>query len=180
MSNGTDNDLVQATLSGHRDAFDELVGRYERRIFNVTLRVTGDPQDAMDATQTAFLKAYRNLRRFDPKYKFFSWIYRIGVNEALNLTNQRRWRAELDHEPPARRADPEQVAAGQETGRAIRETLAELTPDYRAVIVLRHIEGLTYQEMAEVLDIPVAKVKSRLFTARQRLRTLLLDRGVVT
>ncbi|MDX1501799.1 MAG: sigma-70 family RNA polymerase sigma factor [Thermoanaerobaculia bacterium] len=173
-----DSDLVQATLNGDSGAFAQLVGRYDRKIYNLALRVTGDPQDAMDATQSAFLKAYDHLDDFDPSRRFFSWIYRIGLNEALGLVRHRTRYVPLEADPPQRRADPEQETAGRETGREIRWALGQLSAEQRAVMVLRHLHGLTYQEMSQVVGVPVGRVKSRLFAARTRLRQLLHEKGL--
>lgn len=177
MSRQGDTDLVQATLAGDGQAYDELVARYEAPVYNVALRVTGNIEDAMDATQAAFLKAFDHLSRFDPAYRFFSWIYRIGLNEALNLVKARSRFVDLDHEPRQRGADPERLYRAQETGAGIEAALAELTPDYRAVIVLRHQQGLSYDEIAEVTGVSAKTVKSRLFTARRELRRELTRRG---
>lgn len=177
MSRPGDNELVQATLAGDGQAYDELIARYERPVYNVALRVTGNIEDAMDATQAAFLKAFDHLSKFDPTRRFFSWIYRIGVNEALNVVRTRGRFVDLETEPQHGRADPERLCWANEAGRAIEQALTELTPDYRAVIVLRHLQGLSYEEIAEVTGVSSKKVKSRLFTARRELRRTLTERG---
>jgi RNA polymerase sigma-70 factor (ECF subfamily) len=177
MSRQGDNELVQATLAGDGQAYEELVARYEAPVYNVALRITGNIEDAMDATQAAFLKAFDHLSAFDSKHRFFSWIYRIGLNEALSLVKVRRRFIDLDHEPPQREADPERRCRASEAGRGIEEALADLKPDYRAVIVLRHLQGLSYDEIAEVTGVPAKTVKSRLFTARRALRLELTRRG---
>jgi len=119
------------------------------------------------------------LGSFDPKQRFFSWVCRIGVNEALNLLKRRHRSVVLAFEPPTRRPDPEQRAAGAEVGLKIQEALDALTPDYRLVVVLRHFQGLSYQEIAEIAEVPVKTVKSRLFSARLCLRDLLLREGLL-
>ncbi|MGB5890005.1 MAG: sigma-70 family RNA polymerase sigma factor, partial [Thermoanaerobaculia bacterium] len=96
-----DSELVQAVLEGNSEAFDELAERYGGKLYNAALRVTGNPEDALDATQNALLKAYDNLASFDPSYRFFSWIYRIQMNEALNLVHKRRRYVGLPSEMPA-------------------------------------------------------------------------------
>lgn len=173
-----DDELVRATLAGEREAFDELVERYQGKIYNVALRVTGDREDALDATQNAFVNAYDHLDRFDDRYRFFSWIYRIGLNEALRLVRDRREVSLPAAELESPRAGPESRAHGSETAVAIREVLLQLTPELRAVIVLRHFHGLSYSEMAEIVGVPVKTVKSRLFSARRALRLQLTDRGL--
>jgi RNA polymerase sigma-70 factor (ECF subfamily) len=179
MPSETDNTLVRASLEGDRDAFGELLNRHETRVYNVIMRVTGNREDARDATQSAFLKAYDNLNTFKPEHRFFSWVCRIGVNEALNRIKRDRRTAVLEFEPRAREANPEQKAAGREIGKTVQAALGGLSPEYRVVIVLRHFQGLTYRELAQVTGVPVKTVKSRLFTARQTLRELLIRDGLL-
>jgi RNA polymerase sigma-70 factor (ECF subfamily) len=171
-----DRDLVERYLKGQRDAANGLVDRYHQRLFNVALRMLGSVQDAEDVTQTVFLNAFLKLRTFDPRYKFFSWIYRMTVNESLNLLKRRKPTVTLEDEPDilAPDAAPDRGAEAEDrVGRA----LMELRPDDRALVVLRHFVSFSYQEIADVLEIPVQTVKSRLFTARERLR-LALGEGV--
>lgn len=177
MLNRGDYDLVQATLAGDNRAYDELLSRYEAKVYNVAFRVTGNAEDALDATQSAFVKAYDNLSRFNPAHRFFSWIYRIGLNEALNLVQRQSRFTELTSDVRHRQADPESVCQGREAGGAIEAALDQLSQDYRAVIVLRHIEGLSYEEIAEATGVPAKTVKSRLFSARRELRCMLTERG---
>ncbi len=173
-----DRELVQAVLEGNSEAFDELAERYGGKLYNAALRVTGNPEDALDAAQNALLKAFDKLASFDPSYRFFTWIYRIQMNEALNLVYKRRRYVGLPSEMPApTQANPEREYLDRETGSAIETALLELTPDYRAVVVLRHFHGFSYEEMAEILDVPAKTVKSRLFTARRELRRQLSERG---
>ena len=174
----SDDELVRATLGGEREAFDELVERYQGKIYNVALSVTGRREDALDATQNAFLNAYDHLDRFNSEYRFFSWIYRIGLNESLRLLRDRRESSLEETDLPSPKAGPERQVEGRETGRAIRRALMQLAPDLRAVIVLRHFHGLSYAEMAEVVGVPPKTVKSRLFTARRELRHRLTERGL--
>lgn len=179
MSRRGEIELVEATLAGDRGAFDELVALHERSVYSIALRVTGNREDALDAAQTAFLKAYDNLRRFDRSRRFFSWIYRIGLNEALNIVKRRKRFSPLEHDVKEPHASPEERARGREAGRHLEEALAGLSPEYRTVVVLRHVQGLSYQEMSEVIGVPAKTVKSRLFTARRELRRELRSRGVV-
>jgi len=172
--------LVQACLAGDRSAFAKLVDSYEGKLFNVAYRITGSQEDAMDVTQAAFLKAYEKLHTFQLSRTFFSWIYRIAINESLNLVRRSRTTLALDLEAPDPEKSPEEAVRDSETRQLVQQALLRLRPDHRAVIVLRHFEGLTYGEMAEVLGIPEKTVKSRLFSARRTLRTILAKRGVTT
>lgn len=178
---GRDRDLVRRCLEGSNEALATLVERFERPLFNAARRMLGNEEEARDVTQAVFVKAYENLRGFDAGQKLFSWLYRITVNEALDLLARRRRFAALPEGHEARSADPspEEAVAGSELGARVQEALMELGTDHRAVIVLRHFQHCSYREMAYILDIPEKTVKSRLFTARGRLRELLAARGVV-
>lgn len=171
-----DRQLVERFLAGHSDAASGLVDRYQQRLFNVALRMLHNVQDAEDVTQSVFLNAFDKLRDYDPKYRFFSWIYRITVNESLNALKRRKQTVTLDDEAPflAPGAGADRAAEAEDrVGRA----LMSLKPDDRAVVVLRHFVSFSYQEIADVLEIPVQTVKSRLFTARERLRLTLSEQG---
>ena len=167
-----DRTLVRRYLKGERAAGDELVDRYHRSVFNVALRMLGNVQDAEDVTQTTFGNAFVSLDSYDPKYRFFSWIYRMTVNESLNTLKRRRNVVSLDgsFDVPADAESDGAAEAEEKVGRA----LLELKPDDRAVVVLRHFVSFSYDEISDVLGVPVKTVKSRLFTARERLRQVLL------
>jgi RNA polymerase sigma-70 factor, ECF subfamily len=170
-----DRALVRRCLEGQRDAAGVLVDRYQKRLFNLALRMLNNVQDAEDVTQTVFLNAFLKLRTYDPRFRFFSWIYRMTVNESLNTLKRRKPTVTLDDalEKQAPGAAPDRAAEAEDTvGRA----LMSLKPDDRAVVVLRHFVSFSYQEIADVLGIPVRTVKSRLFTARERLRLTLRER----
>jgi RNA polymerase sigma-70 factor (ECF subfamily) len=177
MARDDDAMLIESCLRGDRHAFDELVDRYEGPLFSAAYRITGSVEDAMDATQNAFVNAYEKLHTFDPSYRFFSWIYRITVNQALDLISGRKGETALDNDAPAPVPGPAEIFDSIEARSHLERALDVLQPDYRAVIVLKHLEGLSYREIAELLGIPEKTVKSRLFTARQRLRVILTKRG---
>ena len=173
VNDDLDRALVRRFLDGERTAGDELVNRYHRSVFNVALRMLGNVQDAEDVTQTVFGNAFAALDSYDPRYRFFSWIYRMTVNESLNTQNRRRNLVSLDgsFDVPANDATSQSAAEAEDrVGRA----LLELKPDDRAVVVLKHFVSFSYEEISEVLGVPVKTVKSRLFTARERLRQSLL------
>ncbi len=170
--------LVEACLSGDHAAFGSLVDSYETKLYNVALRITGSRDDAMDVTQSTFVKAYEKLHTFDPSHRFFSWIYRIAINEALNMTRRRGAASELDPGMAGVDGDPERLSSDREYRAVLHRALAELTPEYRTVVVLKHLQGLSYREIADLLGIDETLVKSRLFSARRRLREALEKRGV--
>lgn len=168
-----DRALVRRFLNGERSAGDELVNRYHRSVFNVALRMLGNVQDAEDVTQTTFGNAFVALDSYDPQYRFFSWIYRMTFNESLNTLKRRRNVVSLDGSfdvPAASGASESAVDAEDRVGRA----LLDLKPDDRAVVVLRHFVSFSYEEISDVLGVSVKTVKSRLFTARERMRESLL------
>jgi len=168
-----DHDLVARCLAGETAAFEPIVERYQRVLFTVALRMLGDRAEAADATQNAFVSAYRKLGTFDPQRRFFSWLYRILVNECLNDR-----RARHPHEPLspqlAATGTPADLFEASERRRSVQAAVLSLPPDYREVIVLRHFTGLSYEEIGDALGIPAKTVKSRLHTAKERLAPMLL------
>jgi RNA polymerase sigma-70 factor (ECF subfamily) len=166
--------LVAQAKEGDTVAFGILVERYQRVLYTVAFRMLGNQDDARDAIQTAFVKAYERLATFNPKHRFFSWIYRIVMNECLNLIRDRRPEEGLT---PALAAasNPFETAASHQRRAQVQAALLRLSPDYRAVVVLRHFAGLSYDEMAAALGVPSKTIKSRLYTARQQLGELLLE-----
>lgn len=166
-----DDRLIARCLDGDTAAFEPLVERYHGPLFRVAVRLLGDREEARDATQTAFLKAYQALPTCDPSRRFFSWIYRILVNECLNtLRRQRPAQLLVDVAAPSARVDA--VEAG-ETRRRVRQALLQLSAEQRDVVVLRHFADMSYEQVAAVMEIPEITVKSRLFSARRRLCELL-------
>lgn len=170
-----DRALVKRYLEGRSDAASGLVDRYQQRLFNVALRMLNNVQDAEDVTQTVFLNAFAKLRTYDPRYKFFSWIYRMTVNESLNALKRRKPMVTLEDELDIRApgAAPDRVTEAQDR---VGKALLCLEPNDRAVVVLKHFVSFSYEEIADVLGIPVQTVKSRLYTARERLRLTLRER----
>ena len=168
-----DDDVVWVAkcLQGDPAAYETLVRRYQRILFNVAYRLTANREDARDITQNVFVRAFERLESYDPARKFFSWIYRIAVNESLNYRRQQH-----AHEPlspafeAARTSDPVERA---EVSDRVQAALMALTPEYREVIVMRYFADLSYGEISEAVGIPEKTVKSRLFSARERLGRLL-------
>jgi RNA polymerase sigma-70 factor (ECF subfamily) len=161
-------------MAGDSDAFGLLVTRYQKVMYTVALRMVGNAEDARDITQDAFVKAYRQLAAFDPHYRFFSWLYRIQLNECFNAVRARRPFEPIGPEAAAAAETPYDARLQAERREQIVAALHQLTPEYRAVVVLRHFAGQSYEEIAAALDIPEKTVKSRLYSARQRLGELLL------
>jgi RNA polymerase sigma-70 factor (ECF subfamily) len=178
VNNETDDALLARYRAGDREAFGDLVIRYQRALYNAALWIVRNAEDARDVTQEVFLKVALRLDDYDPRYKFFSWIYRITVNESLNLLRRNGHEDELDEGvdlPAGESANPEwQLAETQKAGR-IRHALMSMAANDRIVLMLRHFSELSYEEIASILELDEKKVKSRLYEARQRLRDLLQD-----
>ena len=177
-----DHDLVRAALGGSERAFRALVERYQRAVFSLVVRMLGNREDAEDVAQEAFVKAFTKLDTFDPSFKFSNWLFKIAHNTALDALRRRGAEPALttldDPEegvgPAARLADPRSSAPDEsaehaEFNRDVEAALATLRPEYRAVVVLRHMEGRAYEEIAEILELPLGTVKTFLFRARREL-----------
>jgi RNA polymerase sigma-70 factor (ECF subfamily) len=169
--------LVERCLGGDCKAFEQIVNKYQKPVFNAVLRIVNDYDDAEDLTQSAFVKAYEKLKSYDSKYKFFSWLYRIAVNESINFLNQRRHLEGLDEGVVSQEKTPDETYDGIEARERIGDALLDLKLEYRTVIVLKHFQNLSYREISYITDIPEKTVKARLFSARQLLRDLLLKKG---
>lgn len=180
MTEVDDRALVEQCLSGNTGAFGVLVDRYQEAVFNVALRMVNRYEDAQDIAQTVFLKAYRNLGGYKAEYKFFSWIYRMVINESINFLKRRRPVETLDDSPVSLEPDPHGLLEAAELRQTLERALGSLSPEHRAVIVLRHFEELTYGEIARTLQIPEKTVKSRLFSARRLLRDALREHQVIS
>ena len=168
---------VALAAGGDEDAFRVLVERHSRSVFRLAFRMTGSVQDAEDVTQSVFCNVFQSLASYDPRYRFFSWIYRMTMNESLNLLKRRRPMVTLNEDAPILGREPaadDALEAEDRVGRA----LMELNANDRSLVVLRHFHSLSYTEIAEVLKVAVPTVKSRLFTARERLRLVLLGQRV--
>ena len=177
MMDRQDNELVRRCLKGETSAFETLIDKYQKPIFNLAFRMTKNMEDAEDLTQTVFIKAFQKLELFRFNYKFFSWIYRIAVNESLNFLNQRKRLAELDIKVVSSEKTPDEIVQDEELSRQVQDGLMVLNPEYRILIILKHFHMLSYREIAYIVDIPEKKVKSRLFTARHLLKDALLEKG---
>jgi RNA polymerase sigma-70 factor (ECF subfamily) len=178
VNDSAELDHIRRAQAGDPRAFELLVDEYQGVLYHLALRMTGNSEDARDLTQNVFLKVWRNLGRYDASYRFYSWIYRIALNESLNFVQRRKRHDELDERIPADTPTPAAGAQAADRERLIQEAMQDLTPEYRQVIVLRHFQNLSYEEIAQMIGIPEKTVKSRLFTARQRLGVALTRRGV--
>lgn len=181
-----DMSLVHACKEGDAHAFEQLVKRHDVRLFRIAQHVTHNREDAEEAVQDAFLKAFRNLSSFEEKSQFSTWLFRITVNESLMKLRKRRHTREVSIENnrqdptainPFDIADwapnPEQLYGASELRTILRSQLQELQPNLRVTFILRHIEGFSTEDTAEMLDVTVDAVKARVWRARLKLRQLL-------
>ena len=185
-----DHDLVQRVQAGDSAAFRALYDKYHRRAFAVAMGVVKNEDDALDAVQNAFVKVHKNIHKFQGSSSFYTWLYRIVMNVSIDHVRRTSRRKTLDfderalHEeseiagdgallPRVTDANPGKAALRRELGSAIQAALAELPEHHRAVIVLREIEGMSYEEMAEALEVPKGTIMSRLFHARKKMQVAL-------
>jgi RNA polymerase sigma-70 factor (ECF subfamily) len=175
-----DASLVEDYLRGDREALGVLLRRYEGPVYNAVFRMLRDPDDARDVTQTVCLKVMENLESYDSRFKFYSWLYRIAINESLNwLKRSERRAGRVESDVADGKPGPEVAADQLEVSDHVQKGLADLPAGDRAVIVLKYFLDCSYEDIGGILDIPVKTVKSRLFSARRRLRDILSERGVL-
>ena len=184
--------IVRKVLGGDANAFETLVLEYEKNVYNIALRMTGNSEDAADMTQEAFIKAYNSLQSFRGDSKFSVWLYRIVSNVCLDFLRSKNRRptvslsvedddgedAQLDVADESR--SRERLLDRKLTRDSVRRGLDSLPPDYRQILLLREIQGLSYDEIAQALSLEVGTVKSRIFRARKRLCTFLIDDGNIS
>ena len=181
----TEQELVQRARKGDELAFEQLVTDNEKRIYNLCCRLTGNPDDGAELAQEAFLNAWRGLEKFHGESSFATWLYRLASNAAIDyLRRQRKQRGELsldDEELGLDAVDagpgPQDAAEGEEVRSAVAAGLRALSEGHRQVLVLRELQGLSYEEIAAVLAVDLGTVKSRISRARSALRKILLENG---
>jgi len=181
--------VVEKVLAGDTDAFSALVHKYQNRVYSAVLNYVYAPDEALDITQETFVKAYTSIHRFNSSSSFYTWIYRIAINTAIDWLRKRKNRkveslddlkfTEIGFEPESRDpdSDPERVLDKNETERMLRVAISMLTHKLRGVLVLHDVEGLSQEEIASILKIPVGTVKSRISRARAELKGILQKQG---
>lgn len=171
-----DATLVAMTLGGNSEAFATLVERYDRAVYHLAYRTVRNPEEARDVAQEAFFKAFRSLRTFKPGAKFSTWIFSIAYHACCDRLNHRK---RYSNEELPERADaapgPENQAIAADQARRLRAAIEALPEKYRTAITLYHLQGRQYEEIAQVLGIPLGTVKTHLFRAKEQLRKLLDD-----
>jgi RNA polymerase sigma-70 factor (ECF subfamily) len=173
---------VQAARAGDRRAFDQLVESYMRPVYNLTYRMLGNPQEAEDAAQETFMRAYARIDQYSEDHKFSTWIFSIANHHCIDRLRKRRTTyVSIDDNPVLQNLtddlpQPEHSLLGKEEAAEVHRMLAQLEPDYRTPLVLRYWENLSYEEIAAALNLTIPAVKSRLFRARQKMADLMTVR----
>jgi RNA polymerase sigma-70 factor (ECF subfamily) len=173
MSKTDDTKLIERCVNGDRTAFEALLVEYEKPVFNAAFRMLNNRDDARDVTQTVFLKVFENFAQFDPSRRFFSWIYRITLNESINWLGKENRLEPLLYETADEGKGPDDEVESARVSASVQAALMTINTDYRTVVILKHFLGCSYEEISEVLEVPEKTVKSRLYTARQQLKDAL-------
>ncbi|MGH7577807.1 MAG: RNA polymerase sigma factor [Longimicrobiales bacterium] len=182
----SDQEVIEHARRGRQSAFRALIGRYERPVFSLIYRLVRDRERAEDLAQDTFIKVLNHLDRYDPSYKFSSWIFKIAHNTALDHLRRKQPEVLSIHGSPHARTDdeveataltpvsddetPEEFTASRELGTEIERAIGTLRPEYRTAIILCHVEGRPYDEIAQIMDVPLGTVKTFIHRARNELR----------
>ena len=188
LAAASDRDLVATAATGVEGSFEELVRRYQRPISAYVYRMVGDYEAALDVTQEIFIKVYGSLSRYRPEFKFSTWIYKIAHNSAVDHLRRTTGRErslvngtegdQYDMPIESGRLSPEQESEREERRVEIETVVKSLPAAYRELIVLRHSQDLTYEEIVDVTGLPLGTVKNRLFRAREMMRQIFIERGI--
>lgn len=183
----TEKELIEQAARGNRDAFGELVRRYEKKTLALSVHLCGNPEDGADAAQEAFLSAWRNLPAFRGDAQFSTWLYRLTSNACMDILRRRQRQdahagpslddEEIGFDAPDPSPTPQDAVERRELRQELRDALQALSPERREVLILREIHQLSYEEIGQALSLDVGTVKSRIHRAREALRKILLERG---
>lgn len=187
----SDQELVRLCLKSDERAARELVERFERPVFSIVYRMVRDRELAEDLTQEVFVRTFNNLGRYDRSYKFSSWLFKIAYNLTVDHLRKKRVKTISMHGSPdavttdrqeatsltleSEEESPEEVVEARELAGTLEDAIARLRPEYRTAILLRHVEDRPYEEIAEIMDVPLGTVKTYIFRARRELRDMLED-----
>ncbi len=189
MSSENTDILIKSALNGDMSAFEELIIQYEKKVYNVALRVLKNPDDAMDISQEVFIKIYKNLDKFDGKASFSTWLYRITTNTCIDELRKRKGKEtysidnDIENEEGSYKREfvdnsptPEEQTIIKESGNEIIKAMENLSDEHRTIIILRDIEGLSYNEIADITGVSIGTVKSRISRARLSLKNIIKNR----
>lgn len=183
-----DHELIYDALQGDQDAFAQLVERYQRQVYSLALRMVGQEQDALDLTQEAFVRAWRALAGFRADARFSTWLYRLTSNLCIDFLRSRKHQrghislstpdqVQMQRQIPDPAPLPEERALQWDRERTLRRAMEKLSPEQRQILILRAVSGLSYAEIAQIMDLKEGTVKSRLARTREQLRQILLAEG---
>ncbi len=168
-----DKILAAESLEGNQKSFEKILNKYYEVIYKLSYKILRDRDNAEEITQSVFVKAYENLGSYNSKFKFFSWLYRIAVNESINFTKRNKNTEYLREDIRMTEDSPEELYESTELSEKVHDALMKLDMLYRLPVVLKHFLDYSYKELSELLGVPEKTVKSRLFTGRQLLKELL-------
>jgi len=178
MSVYTDYELVQACLAGNRDMFEELVKRYKNLVYSVILRMVNDHEEANDLAQDVFIKIYKNLDKYYPEFKFSTWVMRIATNHVIDYRRKKKQETVPIEDVEfslSTEESPEVAYIRREQKEELKKIVGDLPDMYKIPIVLYHEQGLSYQEISEIINEPLSKVKNRIFRGRRMLKESLMN-----
>jgi len=186
-----DRKIIARCLNGERGAFEELLNKYRGKVYSICLRMVRNPVDAEDIAQEVFIRVFSALDRYDPAYPFSAWIYRITANLCIDFLRREKDRPVSIDKPisgedgdyrwqlPSGDAGPDRIIHMEEMFAVLEEALAQIPEQYRMILLLRHEEHLSYEEIADVLGIPIGTVKARIHRARNMIRKIFKSRGLL-
>ncbi len=170
-----DNKFIFETINGNIESFGFLVMKYQNIMFNLAIKIVHNTNSAKDITQEAFIKAYNNLEHFDTKKSFFSWIYRITLNESLNYNKRAQFTESIEDDIIGNDISILKQIEENELSLKIQNAIDQLEDKYKSLIILKHYDHLSYEVIAQIMQLPIGKVKSRLYLAREKLKLSLGD-----
>lgn len=187
LRENTDGELITKSITGREDSFEELVRRYHRPITNYVYRMLSNYDASLDVSQEIFIKVYNSMSRYSPEYRFSTWLYKIAHNAAIDYlrrNSNHEQSLEIENEDgtyqvqyESKRLNPEQEREHSEWREEIETVVKKLPAGYRELIILRHNQDLSYDEIAEITNLPLGTVKNRLFRAREMMREIFVERG---
>ncbi|MFC5602018.1 RNA polymerase sigma factor [Sporosarcina koreensis] len=172
--------LIQQVLAGDKQAYAHIINKYKNQLYATILRMTKNPQDAQDLVQDAFIKVYRNLGKYDASGSFSSWLYRVAINHCMDEFRKKRYstiQVEIDEAKVVNREHPEVVFLKKEKSRQLERLIATLPEDERLIILLRYVNEISYEEIGEVMDVPLSTVRNKLHRAKKKMRETVKREG---
>ena len=171
---------IRQVLAGDKQAYANIIDKYKNQLYATILRMTKNPQDAQDLVQDAFIKVYRNLDKYDASGSFSGWLYRVAINHCMDEFRKKRYstvQVEIDETKVVNREHPEVVFLKKEKSRQLERLIATLPEDERLIILLRYVNEISYEEISEVMDVPLSTVRNKLHRAKKKMRETVKREG---